>query len=58
MQRIGGEQHARKAQFAHRPGYRCDLVRRTSELLVRQDQGGIAGKGAEDVSRFTIVEVV
>ncbi len=58
MQRVGGEQHARKAQPGHQLRHRCDLVRRPSQFLVRQDQGGVAGKGAEHVDRLAVGQVV
>ena len=45
MQRVGGEQHAREAQFGHQLRHGRDLVRRPGQLLVRQDQGGVAGEG-------------
>ncbi len=58
MQRVGGEQHAGHAKLGHQPRHRCDLVRRTGQLLVSQDQGSVTGKGAEHMNRLTIGQVV
>ena len=52
------EQHARQAQFGHQPRHGRDLVRRPGQLLVRQDQGGVAGEGAEDMDRLAVGQVV
>ncbi|MEJ7715969.1 MAG: hypothetical protein WKF40_09850 [Thermoleophilaceae bacterium] len=58
MQRVGGEQHAREAKLGHQLRHGCDLVRRPGQLLVRQDQGGVAGEGAEHVDRLAVGQVV
>jgi hypothetical protein len=47
MQCIGGEQHAGEAEFRDQPRHGGDLVRCRCDLLVRQDQRGVAGKCAQ-----------
>ncbi len=37
---------------------RRDLVRRPGQLLVRQDQGGVAGEGAEHMNRLAVGQMV
>ena len=58
MQRVGGEQHAGEAQFGHQLRHGRDLVRRPAQFLMGQDQGGVAGKGAEHVDRLAVGQVV
>ncbi len=58
MQRVGGEQHAREAQFGHQLRHGRDLVRRSGQLLVRQDQGGVTGEGAEHMDCLAVGQVV
>ena len=57
MQGIGGEQHAAQAQLVDQRRHGRDL-RRPGDLLVRQDEGGVAGEGAEHMGRFPVVQVV
>jgi hypothetical protein len=58
VQRIRGEQHTRKTEFCDQPRHRRDLVRRTAQLLMGQDEGGVAGERAEHVGCPAIVHVV
>jgi len=58
MQRVGGEQHAREAELGHQLRHGCDLVRRPGQFLVCQDQGGVAGKGAEHMDGLAVGQVV
>ena len=58
VQGVGGEQGAAHAELLDQgPGGR-DLVRRVADLPVRQDQGGLAGEGAQHVRGGLIVQVV
>jgi hypothetical protein len=58
MQRIGGEQHAGEAEFRDQPRHGGDLVRCRCDLLVRQDQRGVAGKCAQHMRGGLIMQVV
>jgi len=58
MQRVSGEQHAREAKLGHQRRHGRDLVRRTGQLLVRQDQGGVARERAEHVDCFAVGQVI
>lgn len=58
MQRVGGEQHAGDAKLGHQLRRRRDLVRCPGQLLVRQNQGGVAGESAEHVNRLAVGQVV
>ena len=49
MQGIGGEQHAPSSVIS---------VGTISPLLVGQDEGGVAGKRAEHMSRCPVVQVI
>jgi len=58
MQRVGGEQHAGEAELGHQLRHRRDLVRRPGQLLMGQDQGGVAGEGAEHMDCLAVGQVV
>ena len=58
MQCIGGEQYARDAKLGHQLRHGCDLVRRPGQFLMGEDQGGVAGEGAEHVNCFAVGQVV
>jgi hypothetical protein len=58
MQRVGGEEHAGEAEFRDQPRKGGNLVGRRRDLLVRQDQSGVAGERAQDVRGGLIVQVV
>src|SRR4051812_22013123 len=58
MQGIGGEQHAADPQLGDQRWHGRDLAGRPGHLLVGQDEGGVAGEGAEHMSRFPVVQVV
>ena len=58
MKRIGREQHALQAQFADQH-LRCrNLVRCAGDLVMRECQGGIGGKGAQHMSGGLVMQVV
>ena len=56
MQGIGREQHAGQLGDQRRHGW--DLARRPGDLPVGQDEGGVAGEGAEHMSRLLVVQVI
>ena len=56
VQRIGGEQDAPQAKLLDQRLRRRDLVA-VRDLLVGQDEGGVAGEGAEQVGRFAVAQV-
>src|SRR3954447_20693551 len=58
MQGIGGEQHAADPQFGDQRWHGRDLAGCPGHLLVGQDEGDVAGEGAEHMSRFPVVQVV
>ncbi len=58
MQRVGGEQHAGEAELGHQLRHRRDLVRRTGQLLMGQNQGGVACERAEYVDCLAVGQVV
>jgi hypothetical protein len=58
MQRVRGEQHAAQAQLRDQGLHRRDLVGRARDLLVRQDERRLGGKGTEHVRGGAVVQVV
>jgi hypothetical protein len=58
MQGIGGKQHAGQAQVLHQRRHGRDLARCPSHLPMGQDERGVAGEGAEHMSRGPVVQVV
>ena len=58
MQGIGGEQHAADPQLGDQRWHGRDLAGCPCDLLVGQDEGGVAGKRAEHMSRFPVVQVI
>ena len=58
MQRVGGEEHAGEAEFRDEGRHSGNLVRCRRDLLVRQDQRGVAGKRAQHVRGRLIMQVV
>jgi hypothetical protein len=58
MQGIGGEQHAGQAQVLHQRRHGRDFARRPGHLPVGQDEGGVAGEGAEHMSCGPVVQMV
>ena len=58
MKRIRREQHALQAQLADQH-LRCrDLVRCAGDLVMREGQCGIGGKGAQHMSGGLVMQVV
>jgi len=58
MKRIGREQHALQAQFADQHLRGRNLVRCAGDLVMRERQGGIGGKGAQHMSGGLVMQVV
>ncbi len=58
MQGSGGEQHPTHAQGLDQRLRGRDLLRCTTDLLVRQDQRRLAGERAQHVRRRPIVQMV
>jgi hypothetical protein len=58
VQRIGGEQHVGEAKLGDQLRQRRDLVRRTGQLLMGENEGGVAGEGAEHMRRLALVHTV
>jgi hypothetical protein len=58
VQGVGGEQGAAHAKGLDQGLGGRDLVRRVANLLVGQDQGGLAGEGAQHVRGGPVVQVV
>jgi hypothetical protein len=58
MERIGGEQGAPHAERLDQGRHGRNLVGGVADLLVRQDQGGLAGEGAQHVRRRPVVQMV
>ena len=55
MQRVSGEEHAGEAEFCDEARHSGNLARCRRDLLVRQDQRGVAGKRAQHVRGRLIV---
>jgi hypothetical protein len=58
VQGVGGEQRSPHTEGLDQGLNGRDLVRRVADLLVRQDQGGVAGERAQHVRRGPVVQVV
>jgi len=58
MQRIGGEQDTAQPEFLDQSLDGWDLCRGVANLLVRQDQGFLTGKGTQHVRRRLVVQMV
>src|SRR5215217_332242 len=58
VQGVGGEQRSPHAELPDQGLRRRDLLGRGADLLVRQDQRGLAGEGAQHVRGRRVVQVV
>ena len=58
MQGIGGEQHPAHAECFDQRLRGRDLLGRATDLLVRQDQRGLAGERAQHVRCGAVVQMV
>src|SRR5688500_12247203 len=58
MERVGGEQGAPHAENLDQGLHGRNLVGCVADLPVRQDQGGLAGEGAQHVRRRPVVQMV
>jgi hypothetical protein len=58
MKRIGGEEHTGETEFGDQRGHSGNFARRRRDLLVCQDQRGVAGERAQHVRGRLIDQMV